>query len=60
MLEHTVDELVSVAVRASEPLARPMVEVPIFARWFRPRVMVAPDLERAIEALCFTASIEGD
>lgn len=60
VLEHNVDDVVSVAVRASAPLARPLLEVPSFARWFRPRVMVAPDLERAIEAICFTASIDGD
>ena len=60
VLELNIDDVVSVAVRASAPVARPVLEVPAFSRRFLPRVVVAPELERAIQAICFTASDEED
>jgi hypothetical protein len=50
-----VYEVLSVDVRASEPVRRPTREVPISSRWLEPRVKVAADLEAQIDALCHTA-----
>jgi len=58
VLELQVDEVLSVDVRESEPVARPTREVPMFASWFEPRVRVAAELEARIRAMCFTASGE--
>lgn len=58
VLELHFDEVVSVAVRASTPLARPELQVSSFSRRFLPRVVVGPELEHAIEATCFEAAEE--
>jgi len=54
-----VVEVLSVVAHDSALVARPTAEVPIFSRRYRPSVAVAPELERAIDALCFTAQDEG-
>jgi hypothetical protein len=60
VLELDISEVLSVAGRDSAPVARPLLEVPIFSRRFLPRVAVTAELERAIDALGYTASLEGD
>lgn len=58
VLEVQVQEIVSVRVWKTAPLARPTREVPIFASWFEPRVTVPPELELQIRAMSFTAADE--
>jgi len=58
VLERRTIEVLSVAARESTPVPRPVAEVPMFAARFVPRVAVEPELERAIDALCYTAQEE--
>lgn len=58
VLEQTFDEVVSARVEATEALARPTDELPMFASWYAPRVRVPAALEAQIRALCFTADGE--
>jgi hypothetical protein len=55
VLEQQIVEVLSVAVHDSAPVPRPALEVPIFSQRFLPRAAVSPELERAIEAMCFIA-----